>query len=199
MKIRRKFRCFSSNGYEVCPNEGDIIPVGWNIKDWDSEVSVEVTEESVVIGKTVDRSCGDGNCEVLEKHLFVRTASQVAAIAASAAADIVGHAEAARLTSIITDAGITGLAVKWGKYYPTDKVGLRMGREVVTEASIRGNLAYWLERQTEAAAKAVAKALAAPAEAAARSAAIAAKWDSIRTSADLEDYWAAKSRDARDW
>jgi hypothetical protein len=199
VKIRRNFRCFSPNGYEVCPNEGDIIPVGWNIKDWDSEVSVEVTENTVVVGKTVDRSCGDGNCEVLEKHLFVRTASQVAAIAASAAADIVGHAEAARLTAIITDAGITGLSVKWGKYYPTDKVGLRMGREVVTEASIRGNLAYWLERQTEAAAKAAAKALAAPAEAAAAAAAIAAKWDSIRTSADLEDYWAAKSRDARDW
>ena len=199
MKIRRNFRCFSQHGWEVFPSEGDIIPVGWSIKDWDSEVSVEVTEESVVIGKTVDRSCGDGNCEVLEKHLFVRTASQVAAITAAEAADVVGHAEAARLTAIITDAGITGLSVKWGKYYPTDKVGLRMGREVVTEASVKGNLAYWFERQTDKEAKAAAKALAAPAEAAAAAAAIAAKWDSIHTSADLADYWSAKSRDARDW
>ena len=179
-------------------SEGDTIPIGWFVSVG-GKSPVEVTEATVVVGTTVDRSCGDGDCEVLEKHLFVRNASQNAAIATAAAADIVGHAEAARLTKIITDAGIVGLSVKWGKYYPTDKVGLRMGRDLVTEASVRGNLSYWLERQTDKEAKAAAKALAAPAEAAAAAAAIAAKWDSIRTSADLADYWAAKSRDARDW
>jgi hypothetical protein len=146
--------------------EGDIVPLGWFLKDWDSETPVEVTEESVVVGTTKDISNPyDGGPEVFVRFLTVRTASQTAAIEAAAAADIVGIAEAARLTAIIQSAGITGRTVQWTKYYPADAVGLRMGRDLVTEASVRGNLSYWLSRQTEEAAKAAA-AKAAAAEAA---------------------------------
>jgi len=138
--------------------EGDTVPIGWFVKDWDSEVPVQVTEAAVVIGTTKDVSNPyDGGPEVFVRFLTVRTASQTAAIAASEAADIVGQAEAARLSEIITSAGITGRAVKWEKYYPTDKVGLRMGSDLVTEASVRSNLSYWLERQQDAAVKAAAK------------------------------------------
>ena len=167
MKIRRNFRCFSPNGYEVCPNEGDVIPVGWSIKDWDSEVSVEVTENTVVVGTTADTSNPyDGGPEIWMRTLSVRTASQVAAITAAEAADIVGHAEAARLTSIITDAGITGLSVVWASFYRGDKIGLRMGvgSDLVTEAYVRGHLSYWLDCQAAAAVKAAAAKAAAAAK-----------------------------------
>jgi hypothetical protein len=142
--------------------EGDTVPIGWFVQDWDAEVPVQVTEEATVVGETKDISNPyDGGPEVFVRFLTVRTASQAAAIAAAAAADIVGIAEASRLTAIIQDAGITGRSVKWAKYYPTDAVGLRMGSDLVTEASVRSNLSYWLERQTDAAAAAVAKAAAA--------------------------------------
>jgi len=134
--------------------EGDTVPLGWFVKDWDSEVPVLVTEATVVIGETKDVSNPyDGGPKNFVRYLSVRTASQTAAIAAAAAADIVGQAEAARLTAIITSAGVTGRAVKWEKYYPTDASGLRMGSDLVTEASVRLNLSYWLSRQQDAAAK----------------------------------------------
>jgi len=141
--------------------EGDTVPIGWFVKDWDAEVPVLVTEEAVVVGTTTDRTNPVTGVREIFRTLTVRTASQTAAIASAAAADIVGQAEASRLTAIITAAGITGRTVKWAKYYPTDKVGLRMGSDIVTESSIRSNLEYWLERQQEAAAAAVAKAAAA--------------------------------------
>ena len=142
--------------------EGDTVPIGWFVKDWDSEVPVQVTEEAVVIGTTKDVSNPyDGGPENFVRFLSVRTASQAAAEEAAAAADLVGIAEAARLTAIIQDAGITGRSVKWAKYYPGDKIGCRMGSDIVTEASVRGNLSYWLERQQEAAAAEVAKSAAA--------------------------------------
>jgi len=140
--------------------EGDTVPIGWFTKDWDSEIPIEVTEEATVVGETKDVSNPyDGGPENFVRFLTVRTASQTAAIASAAAADIVGQAEASRLTAIITAAGITGRSVKWAKYYPTDAVGLRMGRDIVTESSVRSNLEYWLERQQDAAAKAAAAAL----------------------------------------
>ena len=146
-------------------SEGDVIPIGWFVSVGGA-APAEVTEATVVIGMSADVSNPyDGGAEIWVRTLSVRSASQTSAIASAAAADIVGHAEAARLTAIITDAGITGLAVKWDTYYATDKVGLRMGRDVVTEASILSNLSYWLERQQAAAAKAAAAA-AAEAEAA---------------------------------
>ena len=142
-------------------SEGDTIPLGWFISVGGS-APAEVTENTVVVGETKDVSNPyDGGPEVWVRTMSVRTASQTSAIATAAAADIVGHAEAARLTAIITDAGIVGLSVKWDTYYAYDKVGLRMGRDLVTEASIRGNLAYWLERQQAAAAKAAVVAAAA--------------------------------------
>jgi hypothetical protein len=144
--------------------EGETIPLGWFISVGGA-APAEVTEVTVVVGASEDISNPyDGGPEVWVRTLSVRTASQTAAIEASAAADIVGHAEAARLTAIITDAGITGLSVKWGKYYASDKVGLRMGRDLVTEASIRGHLAYWLDCQKEAAVKAAAAKAAAAAK-----------------------------------
>ena len=142
-------------------SEGDTIPIGWFISI-EGAAPVEVTENTVVIGTTADISNPyDGGPEVWVRTLSVRTASQTVAIASAAAADIVGIAEAARLTAIITDAGIVGLSVKWDTYYATDKVGLRMGRDVVTEASILSNLSYWLERQQAREAKAAAAAAAA--------------------------------------
>jgi hypothetical protein len=146
--------------------EGDTVPIGWFTKDWDSEVLIEVTESAVVIGTTKDTSNPyDGGPETFVRFLSVRTASQTAAIEEAAKADIVGIAEAARLTTIIQSAGVTGRTVKWQKYYATDTVGCRMGRDLVTEASVQGNLSYWLELQQEAAVKAAAAA-AAKAEAA---------------------------------
>ena len=146
-------------------SEGETIPIGWFVSVGGS-APVEVTESTVVVGTSADVSNPyDGGAEIWVRTLSVRSASQTSAIASAAAADIVGHAEAARLTAIITDAGITGLSVKWDTYYAYDKVGLRMGRDLVTESSIRGNLAYWLERQQAREAKA-AVAAAAAAEAA---------------------------------
>ena len=145
--------------------EGDVIPLGWFISVGGA-APTEVTESTVVIGTSADISNPyDGGPEVWVRTMSVRTASQTSAIATAAAADIVGHAEAARLTAIITDAGIVGLSVKWDTYYAYDKVGLRMGRDLVTEASVKGNLSYWLERQQAREAK-VAAAAAAAAEAA---------------------------------
>jgi hypothetical protein len=145
--------------------EGETIPLGWFISVGGA-APAEVTEVTVVVGTTEDTSNPyDGGPEVWVRTLFIRTASETAAITAAAAADIIGRSEAARLTSLIEAAGIVGLSVKWDTYYATDKVGLRMGRDLVTEASVKGNLAYWLERQKAAVAKAAA-AKAAAAEAA---------------------------------
>jgi hypothetical protein len=161
MKTKYSFAVYDPRGRTMVLAEGDTVPIGWFIKDWDSEVPIEVTEVTTVVGTTKDISNPyDGGSEKFVRFLTVRTASETAAIAAAAAADIVGQAEAARLNEIITDAGITGREVKWAKYYPTDAVGLRMGRDLVTEASVRSNLSYWLSRQTEAVAKAAAAAVA---------------------------------------
>jgi hypothetical protein len=144
--------------------EGETIPIGWFISVGGGSPT-EVTEVTTVVGATEDISNPyDGGPEVWVRTLSVRTASQTAAITAAAAADVVGIAEAARLTGLIEAAGITGLSVKWGKYYASDKVGLRMGRDLVTEASVRGHLAYWLDCQAAKAAKAVAAAAAAAAK-----------------------------------
>lgn len=165
MKTRFTFTAYDPRGRTMTVKEGETIPLGWFISVGGS-APVEVTENTVVIGTTEDISNPyDGGPEVWVRTLFIRTASQTAAIAEAAAADVIGIAEAARLTGLITDAGITGLSVKWGKYYATDKVGLRMGRDVVTEAYVRGHIPYWLDCQAAAAAKA-AKAAAAAAEAA---------------------------------
>ena len=64
-------------------SEGDIIPLGWFISVGGGS-PVEVTENTVVVGTTVDRSGGDGNCEVLERHLSVETTARVAAAKAAA-------------------------------------------------------------------------------------------------------------------
>jgi hypothetical protein len=143
--------------------EGETIPLGWFISVGGS-APTEVTESTVVLGTTEEVSNPyDGGPEIWVRTLSVRTASQTAAITAAAAADIIGHAEAARLTAIIEAAGITGLSVKWASFYRGDAVGLRMGvgSDLVTEAYVRGHLAYWLDRQAEAAVKAAAAAAAA--------------------------------------
>ena len=161
MKTKLNFAVYDPRGRTMAVSEGDTIPLGWFISI-EGAAPVEVTESTVVVGTSEDISNPyDGGPEIWVRTLSVRTASQTVAITAAAAADIVGHAEAARLTAIITDAGIVGLSVKWDTYYATDKVGLRMGRDVVTEASILSNLSYWLERQQAAAAKAAAAAAAA--------------------------------------
>ena len=164
MKTKFTFTAYDPRGRTMAVKEGETIPLGWFISVGGGSPT-EVTELTVVIGTTEDTSNPyDGGPEVWVRTLSVRTASQTAAITAAAAADIIGHAEAARLTAIIEAAGITGLAVKWGKYYASDKVGLRMGRDLVTEASIRGHLSYWLDCQAAAAVKAAAAAAAAAAK-----------------------------------
>jgi hypothetical protein len=141
--------------------EGETIPLGWFISVGGA-APAEVTEVTVVVGTSADTSNPyDGGPEVWVRTLFIRTASETAAITAAAAADIIGRSEAARLTSLIEAAGIVGLSVKWDTYYATDKVGLRMGRDLVTEASVRGHIPYWLDCQKEAAVKAAAAAAAA--------------------------------------
>jgi hypothetical protein len=67
--------------------EGDTIPLGCFISVGGS-APVEITEATVVIGTTVDRSGGDGNCEVLERHLSVQTTAQAAAAAVAAVAAV---------------------------------------------------------------------------------------------------------------
>ena len=161
MKTRFNFSCYDPQGRTMTVREGETIPLGWFISVGGSAPS-EVTENTVVVGTTEDTSNPyDGGPEVWVRTLSVRSASQTAAIAEAAAADIVGRAEAARLTAIITDAGITGLSVVWDTYYASDIVGLRMGRDLVTEAYVRGHISYWLERQKAAVAKAAAAAAAA--------------------------------------
>ena len=174
MKTRFNFTAYDPQGRTMAVREGDTIPLGWFISVGGGS-PVEVTEVTVVVGETEDISNPyDGGPEIWVRTLSVRTASETSAMAASAAADIVGHAEAARLTAIIEAAGITGLSVKWGKYYASDKVGLRMGRDLVTEASVRGHLAYWLDCQAAEAVKAAAVKAAAAAKAeAAKVAAVA--------------------------
>ena len=90
MKTRFNFAVFDPRGRTMAVREGDIIPIGWFISVGGS-APVEITEATVVIGTTVDRSGGDGDGEVLERHLSVQTTAQaeadaVAAVAAKAAA-----------------------------------------------------------------------------------------------------------------
>ena len=66
-------------------SEGDVIPIGWFISVGGA-APTEVTEATVVVGTTVDRSGGDGDGEVLERHLSVQNAAQSAAAAAAVAA-----------------------------------------------------------------------------------------------------------------
>jgi hypothetical protein len=75
-------------------SEGETIPLGWFISVGGSSPS-EVTEATTVIGTTVDRSGGDGNCEVLERHLSVQTTAQSAAAAVAAVAAKVAAVESA--------------------------------------------------------------------------------------------------------
>jgi hypothetical protein len=74
--------------------EGETIPLGWFISVGGGS-PVEVTEVTTVIGTTVDRSGGDGNCEVLERHLSVQTTAQAAAAAVAAVAAVEAAAVAA--------------------------------------------------------------------------------------------------------
>jgi hypothetical protein len=160
MKTRFNFAAFDPRGRTMTMAEGETIPLGWFISVGGS-APVEVTENTTVVGASADISNPyDGGPEIWVRSLSVRTASETAAITAAAAADIIGRSEAARLTSLIEAAGIVGLSVKWDTYYATDKVGLRMGRDLVTEASVRGHLAYWLERQQAREGKAAAAAAA---------------------------------------
>ena len=71
--------------------EGDTIPIGCFISVGGS-APVEVTEATVVVGTTVDRSGGDGDGEVLERHLSVQTTAQVAVAAVAAKATAVESA-----------------------------------------------------------------------------------------------------------
>ena len=71
--------------------EGDVIPLGWFISVGGA-APTEVTESTVVIGTTVDRSGGDGDGEVLERHLSVQTTAQVAVAAVAAKATAVESA-----------------------------------------------------------------------------------------------------------
>jgi hypothetical protein len=163
MKTRFTFAAFDPRGRTMAVAEGETIPLGWFISVGGA-APAEVTEVTTVVGTSADISNPyDGGPEVWVRTLSVQTASQVAAIATAAAADIVGHAEAARLTAIITDAGITGLSVVWASFYRGDKIGLRMGvgSGLVTEAYVRGHIPYWLDCQAAAAVKAAAAAAAA--------------------------------------
>ena len=74
--------------------EGETIPLGWFISVGGGS-PVEVTEATVVVGTTVDRSGGDGNCEGLERHLSVQTTAQAAAAAVAAVAAVEAAAVAA--------------------------------------------------------------------------------------------------------
>ena len=84
MKTRFNFAAFDPCGRTMTVREGDIIPLGWFISVGGS-APVEVTEPTVVVGTTIDRSGGDGDGEVLERHLSVQTTAQAAAVAAVAA------------------------------------------------------------------------------------------------------------------
>ena len=77
--------------------EGDTIPIGWFISVRGSAPS-EVTELTTVVGRTIDRSGGDGDGEVLERHLSVQTTAQaeadaVAAVAAKAVESAAKYAD----------------------------------------------------------------------------------------------------------
>ena len=95
MKTRFNFTAYNHRGWTMTVSEGDTIPIGCFISVG-GESPIEVTEATVVVGTTVDRSGGDGNCEVLERHLSVQTTAQsVAAEAAAVAAKAAAVVEAA--------------------------------------------------------------------------------------------------------
>ena len=90
MKTRFNFAAYDPRGRTMAVKEGETVPLGWFISVGGGSPT-EVTELTVVIGTTVDRSGGDGDGEVLERHLSVQTTAQsaaaaVAAVAAKAAA-----------------------------------------------------------------------------------------------------------------
>ena len=58
--------------------EGDSVPIGWFVKDWDSEVPVLVTEESIVVGETVDRTNPCSGVQEVFRTLSVRKSAPVA-------------------------------------------------------------------------------------------------------------------------
>lgn len=65
--------------------EGDTVPVGWFVKDWDSEVPVEITEAAVVVGETTDRP----NPVTGVREIF-RTLSVQKSVAVAVAVPVVG-------------------------------------------------------------------------------------------------------------
>jgi len=53
--------------------EGDTVPIGWFIKDWDSEVPILVTEAATVVGETTDRTNPITGVQEIFRTLSVRT------------------------------------------------------------------------------------------------------------------------------
>jgi len=56
MNIRRNFRCFNLVGNEVCPNEGDVIPVGWSVEQCDEEGRTVTEIPLLTVGTTVNKA-----------------------------------------------------------------------------------------------------------------------------------------------
>ena len=78
MKIKYSFQSYDPRGRTMTLTEGDSVPIGWFVKDWDSEVPVLVTEESIVVGETVDRTNPCSGVQEVFRTLSVRKSAPVA-------------------------------------------------------------------------------------------------------------------------
>ena len=78
MKIKYSFASYCPRGRTMALKEGDTVPIGWFTKDWDSEVTVPVTEASVVVGETTDRTNPCSGVQEVFRTLSVRKSVPVA-------------------------------------------------------------------------------------------------------------------------
>jgi len=92
--------------------EGDSVPIGWFVQDWDAEVPIEVTEESIVIGETTDRTNPVTGVQELFRTLSVRKSVPVPAVpvvpvppqAVSAMAEIIAAGGTAKFAPAVIHA-----------------------------------------------------------------------------------------------
>jgi hypothetical protein len=193
--------------------EGDIVPLGWFLKDWDAEVPVEVTEVVTVVGTTTDRTNPCSGAREIFRTLSVQKSVAVAVpavvippVAASAMAEIIAaggtaefspavvHARGSHCRQWAVNGEINGLVIRFEAFSTGPHRWICVGGSRPKMADTLALMPAHIIKQAEVEAKSAAhKAYVATLGAAAPT--DTSHW----TSADHADHDAAQSRNARDW
>jgi hypothetical protein len=195
--------------------EGDTVPLGWFLKDWDSEVPVLVIEAATVVGVTTDRPNPVTGVREIFRTLSVQKSVQksvavpVVAMppqATSAMKEIIAAGGTAEFTPAVVHARgshcrqwsvsgeINGLVIRFEAFSTGPHRWICVGGSRPTMAETLALMPDHIIAQAEVEAKSEAhKAYVAALGAAAPT--DTSHW----TSADYADHDAAQSRNARDW